>query len=284
MIAQCKGKDLDKVPASKLLGSFMASVKYDGHYVQIHKIGNIVRFFTSGGKEFYHAPAANELLKYNFELNYVLEAEYIADTNCKLGNRGKASKLTTLRTNFEKGLPNDNTSLGEDSFMVFDIIIENKTFQERLSAIKENLMFLLNGIIRPVDYIGPMSLNDCEAWAKIVRSDGYEGLYLKSPKHLYKPGKRVNDAIKLKLRPTADLMCIGTMVGEGKYQGMIGSVVLQDSEGRVVRVGAGLSDEDRARHQSHYLNKIVEFEYEQILDTYIQPTFIAVRSDKTESD
>ncbi len=79
MIKQCKGKDLGKVPKSKLDDLFYASIKYDGHYVQIHKVNDKVRFFTSGGKEFYHELAA-EAVKALGQNNAILEAEFIANT------------------------------------------------------------------------------------------------------------------------------------------------------------------------------------------------------------
>ncbi len=79
MIKQCKGKDLGKVPKSKLEDLFYLGVKYDGHYVQIHKVNDKVRFFTSGGKEFYHELAA-EAVKALGQNNAILEAEFIANT------------------------------------------------------------------------------------------------------------------------------------------------------------------------------------------------------------
>ena len=100
----------------------------------------------------------------------------------------------------------------------------------------------------------------------------------------YHVGKRVNHSIKLKYRPTADLLCIDVEQGEGKYTGMIGSLVLQDMTGRVVKVGSGLSDFDRTMLSGHFINSIIEIEYEQIMDTYIQPTFIRVRDDKTKEE
>lgn len=283
MIPQCKGKDLTKIPKSKLGNLFYSSLKYDGHYVQIHKVGSTVRFFTSGGKEFYHELAADEILsKCTIANNFILEAEFIANTDGKLGNRGNAAKLTTYRTNFEKGLANVGMSTKYDTFKVFDIIIENMAFEGRLEWMKNSICF--GTILQMVNYEGPYTLGDCKEKATEIVKQGYEGLYLKSPNHLYLAGKRVNDAIKLKLRPTADLVCIDVQEGEGKYAGQIGSLVLRDTKGRSVSVGSGLSDYQRSVRPDTYIGKILEIEYEQILDTYIQPTFVRIREDKNESD
>ena len=71
---------------------------------------------------------------------------------------------------------------------------------------------------------------------------------------------------------------------------MVGSLVLQESTGRLVSVGSGMSDEDRNKPSSYFVGKVVEIEYEQIADTYIQPTFgsdtvgVTLRLDKTEEE
>ena len=104
------------------------------------------------------------------------------------------------------------------------------------------------------------------------------------PDSLYHQGKRVNHAIKLKGRLTADLYCLGSNIGEGKYKGMLGSLVLKDSKGRLVCVGSGLDDVDRNKGLSYFVGKVIEIEYEQIQDTYIQPTYIRIREDKTKEE
>jgi DNA ligase-1 len=120
--------------------------------------------------------------------------------------------------------------------------------------------------------------------AKQLVTDGWEGAMLAEPDEVYHIGKRVNHSIKLKYRNTADLRCIATETGEGKYEGLIGSLVLQDSRGRIVSVGSGLLDVHRTKPEHFFVGKIVEIEYEQLMATYIQPTFIRLREDKHESD
>ena len=90
------------------------------------------------------------------------------------------------------------------------------------------------------------------------------------------------DLCKYKKRRTADLLCIGTTEGEGKYEGQLGSLVLRDNSGRVCNVGSGLDDDDRLLDD--WIDKVIEIEFEQIIDTYIQPTFIRVRDDKDATE
>lgn len=289
MIKQCKGKDLGKVPKSKLLKEgWYASIKYDGNYVQIHKKGNEIKFYTSGNKEFYIEHIADELINLNPNTDFIIEAEYIADSEGKLGDRTKAAKLTTYRTNYSKGLPSGAVP-GRDIFKVFDCIYFNNTIPNSHTPIGsfEHRLKLLN-VIELGTHCETIVMNKQWDLDKIdvesFLNKGYEGIFLKHKDHIYKPGKRVNDAIKIKGRTSVDLWCVGVKPGEGKYLGMIGALILTDKEGRQVDVGSGLTDEDRSKPPYEFLTKVIEIEYEQILDTYIQPTFISVRNDKTVKD
>lgn len=52
-IKQCKGFDSDKITLPTTLDNWYWSIKYDGHYMQVHvKQLQEARFFTSSGKEF----------------------------------------------------------------------------------------------------------------------------------------------------------------------------------------------------------------------------------------
>lgn len=278
MVKQCKGKDIQDVPRSKLdtQAEYYGSIKYDGNYVQICKTGDSVRFFTSGGKEFYHSLVSKHLQQTLPEDSFILECEFTADTEGLLGDRRCAAKLTTYRTNFMKRQVNRNEY--GDKFRIFDVILANTPFYERLQWLKANFIEDFN-LIAPVEF----ELNSLDYFIsrarKLVRQ-GYEGMFLKKYNHLYIAGKRVNEALKLKYRKTIELTCIGIEAGTGKYSGQIGSLLLQDDEGRLVYVGSGLNDKDRDLDFEYFVGKQIEIAYEQCMDTYIQPTFVRVRSEE----
>jgi len=288
MIAQCKGKDISKVPKSKLLKTgWYSSIKYDGNYVQIEKRGSIIKFWTSGGKEFYIDHIADELLNLNPNIDFTIECEYIADTNGKLGSRARCS-TGHYRANFKNGIKN-NCIPGMDIFKAFDCIYYEEYIGQAMTnftcnyRVRNTLLRELNlgTSIEPVEVY---PINDLETISKgvlLLTNAGWEGMMLMHETHQYQPGKRVNTAIKDKgNRPTADLLCIDVLAGEGKYSEMIGSLMLQDSQGRIVAVGSGMNDSDRNMSADWYLGKIIEISYEQILDTYIQPIYIGIRDDK----
>ena len=265
MKAKTYGKDANKFDSKK---TYMVSIKYDGHLIQIHQVGDKTRWFTSNGKEF----------ELDIEMppgNYILLAEFIYDCEGKLGDRGKSAILTTLRTNFNKGIKS-NIDISKVELKVFDLV-GDASFSHRYKA--------LNMIVPEwAVYQDVMTGEAALEYAKAVVRDGWEGVVLRDPTAPYEPGKRVHHMIKVKFRKTADLRCIGVEEGEGKCNG-IGALVLQDKEGRVVKVGSGLDYSEATRQDAEaYIGKIIEIEYEQILDTYIQPVFKHIREDKEESD
>lgn len=285
MYEQQKGKALDKLPAKINFDTteYLVSTKYDGSRIFIVKIGNRLSFFTSDWKQF-SFPQISELLE-NYQ-DFSIECELNYNSMGKLGDRVHSAILTTWRTNFNKGLCS-SVDTSKVQIKVFDYLEITSTgyttkvpYYHRLEIARTLKLPKFSQVITTAKMLGI----DAKLCAKNMVKRGWEGLMCVEPDSYYDIGKRGNHIVKLKYRKTADLLCIGVEEGEGKYQGMIGALVLKDSEGRVVSVGSGLDDVDRRTFSQCYIGNIIEIEYEQIIDTYIQPTFIGVRRDKHESD
>lgn len=277
-VKQCKGKDLTKLPAKvdKDNRDYYWSIKYDGHYVQVY-VGHAgeVRFYTSSGKEFYVPELATMFRK--FPSPYIYECEFIGHSDGKLGDRTAAGILTTWRTDFSKNIISTYNNQKLIVFDYIDVRIINAPFEKRLNMLKELKKFA-NSSIKIIDYQGPVSIKEATVCAAKLCS---EGIMLKHKNHVQKLASRVNTAIKIKRRQTADLLCIDTIEGNGKYTGQIGSLVLKDSRDNIVKVGSGLSDSDRQRSPESFKNKVVEISYDSFKDTYLQPVFVRIREDKS---
>lgn len=266
-IKQCKGKDLSKVAKSKLdEGAYLCSKKFDGNYVQIHKFGNEVTFYTSSGISFFIEDVAERLVSHNEGIDFIIETEYIGTTNGKLGSRGK-STTTTFRTNSKKGILN---FAPDCKFVMFDVLYHNKDimhldFHTRLTFMNRIVSTINIGKTR----FEMMDLSIAKMTADNLIKEGWEGFFCKKMNHSYLPGKRVNDAIKLKQYPKKTLPFVGVKAGEGKYEGMIGSLILQDEDGTLIYV-AGISDDLRGAEGYQFQGAMVTFEYESFNKTYIQ--------------
>jgi len=269
---QAKGKLLKKILQFPLI----AQTKYDGNYVAVEVKNGKTTFTTSGGLNYTHTDDGGDCFRYALDGVYICER--VAGSG-KLGDR--------VRCNL-RGPKANQTSTGH-TYKVFDYLSLDDYWQgftgAQYNARYEQLLH--SGIDNSRIVTFQMIENKeqlASALSEIVK-EGYEGLMLYQPDFKWRDTKsRTIDLCKYKKRPTADLLCADTTEGEGKYEGLIGSLVLSDSKGRTVAVGSGLSDSDRNLSADDFIGKVVEIEYEQILDTYVQPTFIQIRDDKAKED
>lgn len=286
-----KGKDYKKLPKKDLSvfkdTFYFASIKYDGNMIYISKIAGRVRFFTSDWKEFRLPTIALKMSMMTYD-NFILQGEFLYGGEGKLGHRRVCQGiLTTERANFRKRLPctADESKVKVKIFEYIDV--------SGLVTLKEDRRRTLNLIKGQIpeqfELVEERLITGEEAirWSIKLRKEGWEGVMLCRPKSSlhWKTHSicRVNHVVKVKSRPTADLLCIDFLEGRGKCNG-IGSLTLQDSKGRIVNVGSGLDYLPGTREGSQFVGKVIEIEYEQIMDTYTQPVFKAVREDKTEAD
>ncbi len=279
MLKQNKGKDFKNIATSKIDSKvpYYTSIKYDGHYVQvIYNAPYDVEFITSGGKHFYLMRMAQYIME-NFKESFHIECEFNYDCEGKLGDRGKSAIITTYRTNHAKDILTKGDK-HKDNFRVLDRLdMPGITFQHRLESIMKHF-YAEEWFTVPVQQLG--TLDEGIDLSRDFYKDGYEGAMLKAENHIYQPGKRVNNIIKLKPRLTADLTVISYQEGTGKYEDMLGSLLFEDENGLRVWAGSGLSDDDRNVPGNRYIGRVYEIEYERIDDTYIQPIIKHRRKDK----
>jgi hypothetical protein len=120
---------------------------------------------------------------------------------------------------------------------------------------------------------------------------GEEGIILKDPAGHWE-NKRVKHQVKMKAELEADLRVTGFLPGTGKYEGKIGSLLVESADGKVkTAVGTGFSDEERSLPFSEFKTKIVAVKYNALItdkksDTksLFLPVFVEIRADKGEAD
>jgi len=271
-----KGKLLKKHPVFPM----WAGIKYDGNYVTVIVDNRGDPIFTTSGGHVYNNDAPTIF-------DDVAKGVYIAEriaTDGKLGDR----KNCSLR-----GPRGSQTAYGH-SYMVHGYIPLEDFSKGRAIDDYEFLRDYVTTFIPAENVVQEVLINNMEE-LKLeldrVVALGYEGIIGKRPSWLWKNTKsRTIDLIKYKTRPTVDLLVIGTKEGDKKYEGMIGSLILRDKTGRTVDVGSGMTDAERLLDPNHFIGAVVELFYEQIMDTYIQPTFgdeyegVLIRHDKTKED
>jgi len=269
LVAQEGGKLLKK----RLTFPLYISKKYDGNYVNIKVEDGQPTFITTTSERhtYSHADSGGDIFV------GIPDGVYMAERVHGEGKLGARDKCNL------RGSTDNRTSSGH-GYRVHDVVsledyrrgVSTEPYSQRRQKLVTR--FSLTSIAFE------LLVKDRHAMDTFARKwvrDGFEGAMLKSPHWVWEDTKsRKITMAKWKLRPTADLLCVGTTEGEGKYVGMIGALILEDSSGRTVQVGSGLSDIDRATDDKYIVGQVVEVEYERIADTYIQPTFIRVRHDK----
>ncbi len=120
---------------------------------------------------------------------------------------------------------------------------------------------------------------------------GYEGIILKDGSGVWED-KRAKHQIKMKGELECDLKVVGYQMGTGKYEGLLGAILCESSDGVIkVDVGSGFKDAQRLDFTNNSIvGKIVAVKYnariknKQGEESLFLPIFIEVRNDKDVAD
>ncbi|MCL1039034.1 DNA ligase [Shewanella submarina] len=141
-------------------------------------------------------------------------------------------------------------------FMVFDMPDPQLPFSQRYDL----LLKLLEGQphIRPVAQFRVGSLEELNALLDERVKAGAEGLMLHHQDAEYRDGRQ-KQLLKLKPLYDAEARVLAHLPGKGKYQGMMGALLVRMADGREFRLGTGFSDADRANPPP--IGSLVTFQY-----------------------
>lgn len=121
------------------------------------------------------------------------------------------------------------------------------------------------------------------------RAQGFEGAIVKHIEAPYEK-KRSHSWMKMKNQDSVDAPVVGVFEGTGKYEGLMGGLIVELESGVKVRVGSGLSDDQRkefwkAWHDGELEGRIVEVEYHEYTPdgSLRHPRFVRFRDSLTGS-
>jgi ATP-dependent DNA ligase len=276
-----------EVPLAKVKFPAYLEPKYDGVRLAIVKHGDVLVIRTRNGKQA-HLPRIEANLK-QIEWTGVIECEVTLTT-------GKMEDRTTVSGMINSSL--HGNPINEDAlhFYCFDYL----SFDDFISKTCKKTYAM-----RRQDLVGCAVLNNPQfsiATTQVVQnteeaqntyehliSQGYEGAMLKHADSTY-DFKRSASWVKMKETKTADLVCTSYLLGTGKYEGMIGSLVCKgivDGVPVEVAVGSGLTDYDRQQSFATYKGKTIEVKYNALIQdklggvhSLFLPRFSCVRFDK----
>ncbi|KAM6893322.1 DNA ligase 4 isoform 1-T2 [Lycodopsis pacificus] len=213
---------------------FYIQTKLDGERIQLHKDGDVYKYFSRNAfeytQQFGGSPLQGSLTPY---IHNVFKGHVV---NCILDGEMMAYNPTT-ETFMQKGSKFDIKKLMEDSelqtcFCVFDVLLVNdqKLGREPLKKRYETL----ETVFTPVKgrlHLVPKA--DARTMQEVVNAlndaiDGREeGIMVKDPMSIYKPDKRGEGWLKIKpeyvdgLMDELDLLIVGGYWGKGRRGGMM---------------------------------------------------------------
>ncbi len=268
---------------------FVITTKIDGSRIIAMKDNGQVSFWTRQGQKYEGLIDLEEALKNISEDNFVLDGEIVAMNTDKEDTYKNTMKLSRTKEQAKHGL----------KMLVFDYMpIANfklqccpMTYSARRSTL--SAIFDLNGQhLAPYFELLPMLYRGTDT-NKIIEllneqtAKGEEGIMINICDAPY-DFKRSNNLLKVKKFQDTEVKIVGYEEGVNKLAGTLGAFICEYKD-NIVRVGSGLSDEDRAyfwANQDKYLNKYITVKYfEESYDSKTKlpslrfPIYMRVRED-----
>lgn len=243
-----KAKDFKD--ALEIVGSpALAERKFDGFRMQIHGDNGKVKLFTRRLDEVTaQFPDVVKIVKEHIKAkSFILDSEVVGIK----GNKFVPFQGISQRIKRKYGI--------EQMAKEFPVIIElfdameingKNLIDEPLSKRQEELSKVVKeekGKIVIVESVKVDNEKQLEKFYNSVLTEGVEGVMLKNPNGIYKPGARVGFGVKLKpLMETLDLVIVKAEWGEGKRATWLSSFTLACRDGDELReigkVGTGIKE------------------------------------------
>lgn len=173
-------------------------------------------------------------------------------------------ELWISRNNFEltssiirKKKPN-STEWQQVKFMIFDLPKSNLTFTKRYEAMQKIVNLAKSKYLK---IIQQAKIDDEKSLMNLLTKTvkkGGEGLMLHKKDSFYK-ALRNDDILKLKTYQDAEAKILKHLPGKGKYQGMLGAVLVENNEKIRFKIGTGFSDDQRKNPPK--IGSIITYKY-----------------------
>ena len=281
-----KAMKAKEVPLEKLIFPMLAQLKYDGVRLITKVVDDMPTFYTYNGSTVPLPKLRQQILEAKLG-TIMLDGEIVTEGG-RVGTRPKVSGM--INSAMHGGRINEGIldyavfdSLHLESFEARKCIspYSQRYYETSVYASDAHLTIARNDIVN--------NSMEVQTLSEQLYRDGFEGLILKPKDHMYRFSR--NAAwVKIKETKTADLLCVDTTEGTGKYEGMIGALVCNgvvDGKYIKVKAGSGMNDNQRAARPGYYIGRVIELKYNSIIQdqrtgewSLFLPRFNGVRIDK----
>lgn len=129
-------------------------------------------------------------------------------------------------------------------FMLFDLPYSAGDYQKRYFGLVHLVYSLQESHIKYVEHTPIRSQKELITYLDSVDGQKGEGVMLRKISGRYQAG-RSSDLLKLKRYQDREAIVVGYKVGKGKYEGMMGALLVQMESGLKFYIGTGFSDQVR---------------------------------------
>ena len=143
-------------------------------------------------------------------------------------------------------------------YVLFDLPGGDTSFEQRLVELEQLVAASRSPYLHLAGQSRVADHDSLMAMLERIAASGGEGLMLHRRDAAYRPG-RSSDLLKVKPYLEAEGQVIEHLAGRGKYHGMLGALVVEESDGTRFRIGTGFSDAERADPPP--LGSVVTFKY-----------------------
>jgi len=129
-------------------------------------------------------------------------------------------------------------------YHIFEVPHQEGGLLQRLNILETWLEKNPNSFIKIIPQKRCKSSENLKKLLDEVDSKGAEGLVVRNPETLYMDS-RSNSSLKVKKSSDDECIVTGYTKGNGKFQGLVGALLCKWKEDKVLKIGSGLSVEDR---------------------------------------
>jgi len=192
----------------------------------------------------------------------------------------KELKFEEIQASVMDKLP-DEKAWNRLKFHVFDVPEASGGLLERLSELEK---FILQNPqagqnLKIIKQVKVKDNAEFEAFAEAVIAKSGEGAVVREPNAAYERGRSQN-VLKYKKFNDAECVVVAHKVGQGKFSGLLGSVVCENlSDKKRFKIGSGFSDKERANPPK--IGSVITYKYQNLTAKGLPrfPVFLRVRED-----
>ncbi|MGB5854689.1 MAG: DNA ligase [Oceanisphaera sp.] len=166
-------------------------------------------------------------------------------------------------------------------FMVFDLPASTQPFEARLRVLQQLIPSSQSTYLQLIEQRLVNDNAELAEWLSQVDTDGGEGLMLRHRHSVYQTGRN-QDLLKLKQFQDAEAQVLAHLPGLGKYQGMLGALLVETPDGRRFKLGTGFSDQQR--QQPPPIGATITYRYQGKTSQQIPrfASFMRIRNEEPE--